>query len=428
MKIKLHHFYILSTSIAMLMYFGLKRTSMPWWYSSLHCFIWIAIGLLCLNRIGIRKKLNDSEKSIVFLFGTPFIFYWTSTVVAWAINSYIEPNTISRSISITIQYMLILFYVLVVARLFKDKLIKYTFQAAVLNNIIVILFAIARWGIKDFVTVGLFPTSEYASSWTLDNLNVSAYLEVHDITFAFGFFLIYFFLFYEGKDRVKNIIICSIFIYLGLKRIQLAALFLVIGLSILIKGKSKRGIRYWSVFVTIASLTVLLFYIWLIDSNLIAQIANSYNINFRGRLRVYYNLGKYFTFGPGYFGHGMSYGRIVASNLVEQKVLNFTGHSDVLMNYIDYGFWEFIIWIVFMCFTCTKYINKMYGSSPSRMWLLFVVYALITYLTDNTSMYFCFQSIFMIIMYNMFVKKSKEDIKNDGEHKYKYEHWYCDNL
>lgn len=412
MKVKLHHCYILSTSIAMLMYFGLNRTSMPWWYSSLHCFVWIIVGLFCLNRRRLKSLSIGPEKSIFFLFGTPYILFWFFTILAWITNTYIEPGTISRSISITFQYMLILFYVIVVGKLFKGNLLKYTFQAAILNNIIVILFAIARWGIKDFITVGFFPMSEYASSWTLDNLNVSAFLEVHDITFAFGFFLIYYFLFYEGVDRKKNIIICILFIYLGLKRIQLAALFLVISLSILIKGKSKRGIKYWSVFVTVGSLIVLLSYIWLIDSNLIEQIAKAYNISFMGRLRVYYNLSKYFTFSPGYFGHGMSYGRIIASNLVAKNILNFTGHSDVLMNYIDYGFWEFIIWIVFICFTSTRYIIKKYDSSAARIWLLFAIYALITYLTDNTTMYFCFQSVFMIIMHRMFIiSKEKMEIK-----------------
>lgn len=385
----------------MLMYFGLSRTAMPWWFSSMHCIIWIAIGLMMLHRKGRKRLLNPPEKSILFLFGLPYLFYWLFSVFAWIHNGYIEPDTISRSISGTIQYMLIVTYVVVLSNLFKDNFVKYTFQAAILNNIIVILFAILRWGIKDFIIVGLVPFSEFASSWTLDNLNVSAYLEVHDITFAFGFFLIYYFLFYENKNRVKNIIICSIFIYLGLKRIQLAALFLTIGLSIFIKGRSKKGIKFWIIVLTASTLTVLMAFIWLIDTNIISQLATAYNINFMGRLRVYFNLGKYFSFGPDYLGRGMQYGRIIATRLMEQRILNYTGHSDVLLNYIDYGFYEFILWIVFLCYICPRHIFKKYGLKSARIWILFCIYAFITYLTDNTMTYFCFQSVYMIIMYHM---------------------------
>ena len=315
MKLKLHHLYILTTSIAMLMYFGLDRSPMPWWYSSMHCIIWTILGMIVLNKQGIKELFTGPVKSIFYLFGVPYIFYWMSTLFAWVINGYIQPNTISRSISLTNQYMLIVIYVIVVAKVFKNELLKYTFQAAVINNIIVIMFAIVRWGIKNFITVGLVPLSEYASSWTLENLNISAFLEVHDITFAFGFFLIYFFLFHDEPNKRKNVIICVVFIYLGLKRIQLAALFVVIGLSVLIKGKSRYGIKFWSVVVTACSLMGALTFIWLIDSNMITELVAVYNINFSGRLRVYYNLSKYFSFGPSYFGHGMAFGRIIASDI-----------------------------------------------------------------------------------------------------------------
>lgn len=408
MKIKLHHIYVLSTSIAMLMFYGLNRTSMPWWYSSLHCLMWIMIGIVDLSRKKrLKTHIEQNEKTLFFIFGIPCLLFWIFTILAWVKNSYIEPNTISRSISWTLQFVLILLYVVVVSQLFKDKLVKYTFHAAILDNILVIIFAIARWGVLDFIRVGLFPMSEYSSSWTLDNLNITAFLEVHDVTFAFGFFLIYYVLFYKGIDKKKNILICALFIYLGLKRIQLLALFLVIGLSILITGKSKKGIKYWSTIITGAVLIILLGFIWLIDSNIIAELSAAYNINFMGRLRVYYNLSKYFSFGPRYFGHGMSFSRIIAEKLVEQNILHFTGHSDILMNYIDYGFWEFIVWIVFVFGVCTRKLLHKYGVSTARLWLMFTIYAFITYLTDNTTIYFCFQSVYMTLMYGMFVATQK---------------------
>ena len=403
MKIRLHHLYIFTTSIAMLMYFGLNRTPVPWWLSSMHCFIWIVIGLFYNNKHRRQKLIVGTEKSIFFLFETPYFFFWLFTLLAWIKNSYIEPDTISRAISLTLQYSLMVFYVIVMAKMFGDKLVKYTFNAAILNNIIVIIFAIVRWGIKDFTMIGLNPFGE-GGSWTLDNLNVTAFLEVHDITFAFGFFLIYFFLFYEGKDKNKNIVLSALFIYLGLKRIQLVALFLVIGISIFITGKSKKGIKFWSAIATIVSLIVLNIFIFLINSNLISVLAAAYNINFMGRLRVYFNLSKYFNYSPGFFGYGMSYGRIIASELVEQNILNFTGHSDILMNYIDYGFWGFTIWIIFICYICSIHIIKRYTSKETTIWLLCTLYAIITYLTDNTTMYFCFQTIYMIIIHHMFIE------------------------
>ncbi len=252
-----------------------------------------------------------------------------------------------------------------------------------------------------------------ASFWDLNHLNVTAYLEIHDVTFTFGLFLIYFLLFDKGKSRNKNIIICSIFIYLGLKRIQLVALLLIIAMSFIIKGKSKRSIKFWTVLYTLSSLVILLSFIWVIDNNIIATLASAYNINFMGRLRVYKNMAEYFSFSPSFLGRGMSFSRIIGEQLIERHILNFTGHSDVLINYIDYGFWGFIFWILHLCYFSTMHINKRYGADSAKIWIFFGVYSLITYLTDNTLTYFGFQSVYMIVILHM-LKYDRSGLENEN--------------
>ena len=71
-----------------------------------------------------------------------------------------------------------------------------------------------------------------------DQSLVNRYLEVHDLTFALGFYLMYF-LVLGKKQHISNlnlkIFITTLFIWMGYKRIQILAILCVVLFYILLK-------------------------------------------------------------------------------------------------------------------------------------------------------------------------------------------------
>lgn len=436
MKLRLRHIYIFTTCLAMFMYLGLERRTKPWWWSSIHCTIWIVIGMFVYvrrNRAQRSKELRESILMICYAFGTPYFIFWIFTIIGWMASMFsgtFEIRFATRAISTTIQYILMLLSVASTAYIFRKKLLHYTFTAAVLNYTVVIIVAILKYGIGDFFRIGIIPFGEIASSWTPSKLNIAAYLEVHDVTFALAFFLLYFlYNFNEQKrQRIISIVFCIAFIYLGFKRIQLAALLLIVLMAIFVSQKSKKNMHYWINLFTVVMLLVSLSYVWLIDSDILAKLSENYGINFMGRLKVYAEMSKYFDFTLSLWGGGMSYGRKIGERLVENGVISFTGHSDILLSFMDYGFVGFFLWLFFICHTVPQKMNKSIEPKVARMWLFFTLYAIITYLTDNTSYYFAFQTSYMVVMFHVVYDSKMKRLQNStNEGKY-YENSNCNHI
>lgn len=403
MRVGLGNLYIITTCIGMFRFYGLEQTRTPWWLYCVLCVLWIAIGAACYS-----KDEKKPEKKFLFqcisnirdFFGIPYLLFWGFSIIGWVVaflNGSFESGVFIRALSTTIQYLFILLSVMATAYIFKGKLLRYTFIAIVANNCIVILWAVMRYGIGQFFQTALVPFKEIYVANTIVKM-----LEIHDVTFAFGFFFIYY-SYAQSKSRKQKIyklIICAFFIYIGYKRIQFAALFLVLLAAYFVKGRTKRNIQFWVNIFTAAVLIISYLYIWLVDSGVLVTLADRFGINFMGRLRVYGQMANYFDFSPRYLGLGMMSGRKIGEALIGRGLLNFTGHSEVLMNYFDFGFWGFLCWIGFTCYFVTKKSNKVYGSNVARIWILLTAYAFITYLTDNTMHYYAFQASYMIVMFH----------------------------
>ena len=393
--------YILTMTLTLFAYTLIKsfNVAIPWYYTYFHCTIWIFIYVLVLHQNNQNFKsmaVVKSRKIIMRVFSMPYLIFLFFTLLGWIIYiNDISLHNLTRALSNNILFFIYLGTVIATVSIFKEKLIDYTFISISVSYILTIIAAIAHYGIGNFIEIGLKPFSEAAQTWVAGG-NAANVLETHDLTFAVGFYLIYFISkHYKTKKDWGKIIWCMALIYMGYKRIQLAAILIIIVASIFITKRSKKGIAYWSVLCTVGVLVVMYAYIAFIDSGYLQILAARYNINFMGRLESYNRMSQFFDFSPLYIGRGNGAGKL----LKPASGVNL-GHSDILYNFIDYGFIGFTAWIIYCFYFATRYIRIHSNPNISRLWLLLTIYAFITYLTDNTQNYFAFQTCYMITLFH----------------------------
>ncbi len=410
--------YIFTLSITM--FNKLPDISFPWWFKYSHCLLWICIYLYMSNyRVYGSKsnKVNQCILSIQKIFLTPYMLFILFTPLGWLVYiDSLQLNMITRMVSSVIQFLLIAFSVMATASIFREHLIKYTFYAMIINYMVVIMTAILKCGIVDFIQTGLVPFGHAATRLTDELLSVKI-LEVHDITFAAGFFFIYFCVQYKniGKHRLLYLFLSILLIYLGYKRIELAALALTIVFARFINTKKKVNIKYWSVVFTIGVLAVMYVFIWIIGSGALKELVDNNGLTLMHREKTYVYMAQFFELSPSYIGRGMA--AAIRLNLagIASGHWMIMGHSDILFSYIDYGFWGFTIWVIYCCYFATKLLLKKFGTNAAKIWMVFTAYAFITYLSDNTAWYYAFQISYMVIMFHVLYTSAEFSTKkNEG--------------
>ena len=403
-KRNLKYLYIITMSLAMLTKIGGK--SLSWYTHYFHCVIWIGLGLLYYKE---NKEVKYCCNTLSKVYLMQYIIFWIFGGIGYLSNvATFQLNAVTRSISNTLLYILIFWSVYETARIFKDKLFIYTFYAVVVNYLIVIVSTLFKFGIKNFIIYGLRPYLDL--DWTIANAGTaSTALETNDVSFATGFFLIYFLIWknINKKKQRRNITVCLIIIYLGFKRIEIAAIGLVFLLSIFWRKEGKKSTKYWAKIITISVYVIVILYMLVIQTGTIGILAEKYKIDFMGRLTVFNYMRRFFSVSPFYVGRGFS--TAIRLNEAAQNTVKglIHGHSDILLNYIDFGFWGMLVWVAWCFYVATKHILKRHNTHAAKLWLMFTIYVFITYFTDNTSIYFATQSCYMVIMFHLFYTKKE---------------------
>lgn len=417
----LRNLYILTMTMTMTVQTITRITGSmaPWYYMYFHCIIWIFLYLILRNqrngKIG-NSSVIQSQYIVMRVFLTPYVIFFVFTILGWLV--YIEDislHNITRAVSNNLSFLIIFFSAIATTTIFREKLIDYTLIAMSISYLFTIVASIVRYGIANFIETGLLPFGEVASTWVKGG-NAANLMEVHDLTFAVGFYLIYYLMWNRDRQRRnwKRIVWCIVLIYLGYKRIQLAALLLIVIAAIFITNRSKKGLAYWSMVCTIGVLIVMYAYICFIDSGFLPKLAELLNINFSGRLKTYDAMSHYIVFSPLYIGRGMGAGGLLNADEIAAGMVIVGGHSDILFNYIDFGFLGFTLWIVYCFGFATNYIRRWGSLDTARLWLLFTIYAFIIYLTDNTFRYFNFQTCYMLIIFHMLYSDQRTNLQKSN--------------
>jgi hypothetical protein len=286
----------------------------------------------------------------------------------------------------------------------KD-LFKIISAAALLSYFYSLVFAFMGLGVVESIHYIMSPGS-YLN-------NVSRWFEMHDLVFSIGFIIIYLVSGYNGKPK-KNILLIlltAFAFYVGHKRIALVGLFVSIIVSAIISNRAKRRtIQVWKILIILLSTLALCYvYTYLLSTGVFEAIMLKYNVNLMGRDRIYASFRPFYYYSVSFVGNGYGFTAqyLLDNALALMKQLHgaLGLHNDILRLYIELGFIGSLVWHFWYLIRIPNTM-KQYDFSTLKLFMAFMIYAYIVYLTDNTTTYFWFQFMWTCLLGTSIIKKS----------------------
>lgn len=357
------------------------------------------IACLCDNRnsfVSLRKGIIVNHVHYIV---KPYLVFAIYTLVIWLFNDNVFFRNYTRLAS-TILYLILAWgFVCYGFYLFGKKALDYTFWAGVVSYILGSVLPLA------FYYGPIYVWRYFAGSLVGKELAGSYYMEVHDLTFAMGFYFLYY-LFFENKSEKLHktkVVIALFMIVFGLKKIEILALVLSMAIYLLMMRKGK-STTFKSVIFFVGFTVGAFAYIYLTKSGLLDALTVKLGLDAKNRIGYYSYAAKYFEITPFYFGQGYTYfSRLWAQLYLEHFRIDGYAiaaalHSDILVMYIEVGFLPFIWWIYYSFVKKVKLIKRNYGNVVSECALLLTIYLFTLYLTDNTSTYFITQMAYLLVL------------------------------
>ena len=386
----LKYIYIVLTAISCLSIYDIDN----WTKLKLAHVLFIGISFLHFFLIFKTAKL----KQLWALIWRYSIFLIGLLIISMIINiiTQADTGTIGQGI-IKIAYQFIAVFAAISALyMFEERAVDYTFWGFALFNFICILLALKTHGISD----SLWSIRKFISGGG-DADGFMKKLELHDATFAFGLFIIYYVI--KGIRTHKKEMLTGLFFFaIGYKRIGIAALAVSVLLIILLKKVSFQTAKVIGRIALAAFLIAGFAHVILIRTGIFEEIMNALDIDMMGRQNLFKYIESFYTISPKFVGHGFDSIRIILSRAGDVKVNNTyiarmgAIHSDYLRMYIELGFWGFLFWGWYMFIFMPKEMTK-FGANAFIAYAACTLYLAITYFTDNTAMFFLVTIVYKLI-------------------------------
>jgi|GEM_PF-6916810 len=379
------------------------------------------IIMICLidNQSGFARVVTSSHLQILIAFCLSIVYRYlvTGDVMTIRIKSddivfydFIVPWIVIMFYSVVIELIrgnplsyiarsvMIVLYILVSYLLaywshkrFGAESIKLTFMACILSNTYVVMQLFIKSGLRNAVLEMLSLGS-----------NSSSILEIHTLTYIFGFFLLYYF-FSENEKKWSKVSISLLFVYLGMKRAVFLALFIALAVGIVLK---KVDSKYRNLVIKISSVMVLIgifAYLYIIRVGILEAIADSYNIKTMSRIKFWNYFRIYYEFSPSFWGRGISFcEKIMMMSARELNISYVTNlHNDILRLYISIGFVPMILYVWYFITVRTQHIHKAAAKESAYRYFVLAIYFIITMFFSNVGYGFSCNLIFMILVLNI---------------------------
>ena len=317
-------------------------------------------------------------------------------IAAYAlISMYIWVTDFSKASSISRAGQKILFqtitivYAVFMCYLFEDRAVNYLFAGMCATNTAIMLLEMPRYGVAESISsvVTCLVTFGEAEGF------VRA-LEIHDITFLFGQFFIYYVMFApkstpsEKRTRRLGVILSLFFILLGLKRSTLPAVILVcmcVWLFRLFKSPRKLLLA-----VGIGLILFFCLYLYLTRSGILVAFLESLGIDMMGRDVLWSLPNPYYELSPFWKGLGFEAVTDLVNMWHQQGLINrpYPLHNDILRIFIELGAPGFALWAGINYVLYPAYWMRRHNTETATLYMAILCYMTVTYLTDNTAFYF----------------------------------------
>ncbi len=267
--------------------------------------------------------------------------------------------------------------------LFGKKAVDYTFYGFVLFYAAAIVIALLRSGFSDALSsIRLFLTDFGNARGFMKQL------ELHDAVFAFGIFILYYFL--DGvKKNPGKLCLAVFFFLLGFKRIGVLAILLALPLGAILR-KYCRDLKKTGMILGALIILAGLVYVAWIKNGRFAAVTGELGINTMGRNELFRFISDYYSVSPAFWGRGFEYitillrdARVDYINLAKIGAI----HNDYIKVFVEFGFFGYFLWTGYWLLWHQRWTGR-FGNMAMLAQLLVSVYLFTTYTTDNTAFYF----------------------------------------
>ncbi len=305
------------------------------------------------------------------------------------ITDFSQAASISRAGQKILFQTITIIYSVFMCYLFEARAINYLFFSMCATNTAIMLLEVPKYGIRESIT------SVVTCIITFGNAEgfVRA-LEIHDITFLFGQFFIYYMMFApKSSTPEKRLRRCGIglsvfFMLVGLKRSTLPAVLLVCVYVKLLRMTKKPARLILA--TGIGLFLFFYFYLYLTRSGILVAFLESLGIDMMGRDVLWSLPNKYYELSPFWKGLGFESVTDLVNMWHSEGLINRTYplHNDILRIFIELGALGFTLWAGINYILYPAYWMMRYDPETGMLYMAILSYMTVTYLTDNTAFYF----------------------------------------
>lgn len=369
----------------------------------------VAVGAVILFVSGDIDRVKTAGRFAgVYAFVLVGIIVWS--IFLWIINLE-TVDFILRGATKFMYQFLVLLIMFAGGYLFGERAIYTTFYGLALANTVMLLINMGTYG----------PVESVNSVITMvtggEQAGFARAMEIHDITFAFGFFVIYFLFFAQhNKERIFDILIALFYFVLGWKRIAMVSLPAAVLMALML-GRMRTKYRV-PLMKTIAWGFVIFSFVYVTATRMgwFELITNHFGIDTMGRNEVYSYIEKYYKISIGFIGYGFEYTTVILQQVAQANPDAHIGvvalHNNILTVYIELGFIGFWAWLLYTWIFQLNWMLTHWGEKVAMLFFLCELYIFITYMTDNTLYYYYSSLVLRLLpMGYAFHKKTAQDIR-----------------
>ena len=338
----------------------------------------------------VSADFGKLRKAMSFfpIFLLPIAVYIVISMYIW-ITDFSQVASISRAWEKILFQTITIIYAVFMCYLLEERAVNYLFFSMCAVNTAIMLLEMPKYGLAESITsvVTCIVTFGEAEGF------VRA-LEIHDITFLFGQFFVYYMMFapksLKSEKRIRRcgIIFSLFFILLGLKRGTLPAVIIVC-----IYVKLLRLFKKPEKLIMATGISMALFfyvYLYLTRSGLLVAFLESHGVDMMGRDVLWSLPNKYYELSPFWKGLGFESVTELVNQWYQEGLINraYPLHNDILKIFIELGAPGFTLWAGIHYIQFPAYWIKRHDTQTGMLYMAILMYMTASYLTDNTAFYF----------------------------------------
>ncbi|MCR5149914.1 MAG: O-antigen ligase family protein [Clostridiales bacterium] len=333
------------------------------------------------------------------------------SILIWIIDLQSLSYIIKGTSKVSYQ-LLNIAIVLCAVYMFEEKAATYTFFGIAGANIVIILIGAATTGIGGAVSDMIANITSFGASDVITNSKFIRAIEIHDITFVMGVYVVYY-LFFCPQEKYRYIYagIALFLFFAGLKRIAFLSLLIAVMFTLLCFLLSAKGKIRLLLFTSVSIVAFCYFYIIIIQNGTFSRFCIEHEIELNGREKIYDYISNFYEVSPSYGGKGYEFCVQLLKSMhnTKDQVVDITAvHNDILKMYVEMGFWGFLFWITGYYILQTHWYISRCGEKVAVCFMSINIYMLFTYLTDNTMFYYWSSMVIRMIPMSFFFSPIKE--------------------